>query len=185
MSRDPGTAAPDQHFALALIGVDRPGIVAAVAGGLSELGGNLEDVSTSLLRGHFAMVLEFSTPPGRDAEAIRRHLLDATGALDVHLDVWPVAASEPAGTATHVLRLHGPDRAGIVAAIAERLASHGASIREMTCSRDDRGSPTYLVVMEVEVPARPGEDVLERDLRQAADRLDLRLVLEPLPQEQL
>src|SRR5215472_5323287 len=65
------------HYALALIGADRPGIVAAVAG------------------------------------AIRRHLQARTSALDVHLDVWPIATSEPEGAATHVLRLHGRDRIGI------------------------------------------------------------------------
>src|SRR5258708_27791760 len=85
------------HYALALIGVDRPGIVAAVTSALSELGCNLEDVTTSLLRGHFAMVLEFSAPPGGGAEAIRRHLLAGTAALVVHLVVWPVPASRTDG----------------------------------------------------------------------------------------
>lgn len=173
------------HYALALIGVDRPGIVASVAGGLSELGCNLEDVTTSLLRGHFAMVLEFSAPadgaPG--AETIRRHLLARTAHLDLHLDVWPVAASEPEGAATHVLRLHGPDRTGIVAAIAEVLAGHGASIRDMSCSRDELGEPTYVVVVEVDVPAHADERALERALRAVADELALRLVLERIQQE--
>jgi glycine cleavage system transcriptional repressor len=174
------------HYALALIGVDRPGIVAAVAGGLSELGCNLEDVTTSLLRGHFAMVLEFSAPAGAArAETIRRHLLARMAALDVHLDVWPVATSRPDGAATHVLRLHGPDRIGIVAAIADVLASRGASIRDMSCSRDDAGAPTYVVVVEVDVPARVDERALERELRAVADELALRLVLERIQPESL
>jgi glycine cleavage system transcriptional repressor len=176
------------HYALALIGADRPGIVAAVAGGLSELGCNLEDVTTSLLRGHFAMVLEFSAPAGAagggaGAEAIRRHLQARTAALDVHLDVWPVAASEPEGAATHVLRLHGPDRIGIVAAIADVLARHGANIRDMSCSRDDAGAPTYVVVVEVDVPAQADEQALVRALRSAAGELGLRLVVERISQE--
>jgi glycine cleavage system transcriptional repressor len=173
------------HYALALIGVDRPGIVAAVAGGLSELGCNLEDVTTSLLRGHFAMVLEFSAPSGgaAGAETIRRHLLARTAALDVHLDVWPVATSRPEGAATHVLRLHGPDRIGIVAAIGDVLAGHGASIRDMSCSRDDIGAPTYVVVVEVDVPPHVDEQALERALGAVADELALRLVVERIGQE--
>src|SRR5260370_40538390 len=75
----------DNHYALALIGVDRPGIVAAVASGLSELGCNLEDVTTSLLSGHFAMVLEFSAPEGLEAGRIRQHLAAKTaGARTIH-----------------------------------------------------------------------------------------------------
>jgi glycine cleavage system transcriptional repressor len=177
------------HYALALIGVDRPGIVAAVAGGLSELGCNLEDVTTSLLRGHFAMVLEFSAPVGGvgagGAETIRRHLLARTAALDVHLDVWPVATSRPEGAATHVLRLHGPDRIGIVAAVADVLAGHGASIRDMSCSRDDAGAPTYVVVVEVDVPEHADERALEHALRAVAGDLSLRLTVERIGQDQL
>jgi glycine cleavage system transcriptional repressor len=175
------------HYALALIGADRPGIVAAVAGGLSELGCNLEDVTTSLLRGHFAMVLEFSAPAGgaSDAETIRRHVQARTAALDLHLDVWPVPASQPEGAATHVIRLHGPDRIGIVAAIADVLAGHGVNIRDMSCSRDDVGAPTYVVVVEVEVPARADEQAMERALHAVARDLSLRLVVERIRQEPL
>jgi glycine cleavage system transcriptional repressor len=173
------------HYALALIGADRPGIVAAVAGALSELGCNLEDVTTSLLRGHFAMVLEFSAPAGRrgDAGAIRRHLQARTSALDVHLDVWPVATSEPEGAATHVLRLHGRDRIGIVAAVADVLARYGANIRDMSCSRDDLVAPTYVVVVEVDVPARTDEQAMERELRAVARELALHLVMDRIGQE--
>lgn len=168
-------------YALALIGVDRPGIVAAVAGGLSELGCSLEDVATSLLRGHFALVLEFTAPAGAgQVERIRAHLLERTSALEVHLDVWPVAPSEPEGGATHVLRLHGPDQVGIVAAIAEVLSRRGVSIREMSCSRD---GGSYVVVVEIEVP-RTGDDLaLERELRGVAERLTLRLGMERIHQE--
>src|SRR5262249_46768287 len=97
--------------------------------------------------------------------------------------VWPVAASVPEGAATHVLRLHGPDRIGIVAAIAGVLASHDASIRDMSCSRDDLGAPTYVVVVEVDVPAHVDEADLERSLRAVADELELRLVVERISPE--
>jgi glycine cleavage system transcriptional repressor len=175
----------EDHYALALIGVDRPGIVAAVASGLSDLGCNLDDVTTSLLRGHFAMVLEFSAPGGGSADEIRMHLLARTGPLDLHLDVWPVAPSRPGGAATHVLRLHGRDRIGIVAAMAEVLAGLGANIRDMSCSRDDHAVPTYVVVVEVDVPATVADELLERELRSVAERLDLRFVLEPIREEPL
>src|SRR5256714_15505626 len=78
---------PTDHYAMALIGVDRPGIVASVTGALAGLGCNLEDVSTSLLRGHFAMVVEFSAPAGADFGAIRSELLGRSAALDLHLEV--------------------------------------------------------------------------------------------------
>ena len=44
-------------LAVTVLGHDRPGIIADVTGALAELGGNLEDSSMTLLRGHFAMTL--------------------------------------------------------------------------------------------------------------------------------
>jgi glycine cleavage system transcriptional repressor len=172
------------HYALALIGVDRPGIVASITGALAHLHCNLEDVSTSLLQGHFAMVLEFSAPPGTPFAAMREELLTRSAALDLHLEVWPLSDLDARGAATHVLKVHGPDRLGILAAIAETLAAHGANIREMTCTRVAGDRPAYVVTMEIEVPGA-AVPALEMELRQAAAGLRLRLVLEPIEQHVL
>jgi glycine cleavage system transcriptional repressor len=42
-------------IAVTLIGSDRPGIIAAVAAALADVGGNIEDSSMRILRGRFAM----------------------------------------------------------------------------------------------------------------------------------
>jgi glycine cleavage system transcriptional repressor len=178
-----GTSVP--HFALALVGVDRPGIVATVTAGLAELGCNLEDVSTSLLRGHFAMVLVFSSPGTASAEEIRTHLMSRAPAFDLHLDIWPVTELVPEGRTSHVLRIHGPDRIGIVASIAEVIAARGGSIREMSCSREEGRSPTYVVVLELEIPAGSDAGELGAALDEAATSLGLRLTFEPVPDDVL
>jgi glycine cleavage system transcriptional repressor len=175
---------PDDHYALALIGADRPGIVASVTGALAALGCNLEDVSTSLLRGHFAMVLELSAPAGTGVAAMREELVGRARALDLHLELWPLTDRDARGAATHVLRVHGPDRLGIVATIAETLAARGASIREMTCTLAAVERPIYAVTMEVEVPEGAAAP-LEEELRRAADALRLHLALDPVEQHVL
>jgi glycine cleavage system transcriptional repressor len=185
VSASPGAETPAPHFALALIGVDRPGIVATVAGGLAELGCNLEDVSTSLLRGHFAMVLVFSSATAAGADEIRRHLLARSPGFDLHLDIWPITEVVPEGRTTHVLRIHGPDQIGIVAAIAEVIAAHGGSIREMSCSRGEGSSPTYVVVLDLQIPAQASADVLQRALAGVAAQLGLRLTFDPVADDVL
>jgi glycine cleavage system transcriptional repressor len=175
---------PDDHYALALVGVDRPGIVASITGALAARACNLEDVSTSLLRGHFAMVLEFSAPPSTDYASIRAELLERSGDLGLHLEVWPLSERDAHGSSTHVLTVHGPDRLGIVATIAETLAGHRANIREMRCSREAGVRPTYVVTMEVEVPG-PAAAPLEAELRRAAEGLRLHLAFEPVEQSVL
>jgi glycine cleavage system transcriptional repressor len=184
MSGTDGPPPARDHYALALIGVDRPGIVASVTGVLAARGCNLEDVSTSLLRGHFAMVLEFSAPPASDPAGVREELLSRSASLGLHLQVWPLSDSHAHGSATHVLRVHGPDRLGILATIAETLAARGANIREMTCTREAGTSPTYVVTMEIEV-REPVAAALEAELRRAAEGLHLRLALDPIEQHVL
>jgi glycine cleavage system transcriptional repressor len=185
VSASPGARTSAPHFALALVGVDRPGIVATITSSLAELGCNLEDVSTSLLRGHFAMVLVFSGPAAAGAEEIRDHLLAGAVGFDLHLDIWPITEVVPEGRTTHVLRIHGPDRIGIVAAIAEVIAGQAGNIREMSCSREEGVSPTYVVVLELEIPAHVSADALEKALAETARRLGLRLTFEPVSDDVL
>src|SRR6266702_7773867 len=45
------------HFALSVVGKDRPGIVAAVTEGLFNLGCNIADSSCTMLGGEFAMIM--------------------------------------------------------------------------------------------------------------------------------
>ena len=58
------------HFSLSAVGVDRPGIVAAVSGVLADHGCNLEDSTMSILQGQFAILLVVSAPEGVDAPGL-------------------------------------------------------------------------------------------------------------------
>ncbi len=69
-----------RQLAVSAIGVDRPGIVAAVTGVLVGHGCNLEDTSMSILRGHFAMTLVVSAPDGTEAPELEGALTAATSA---------------------------------------------------------------------------------------------------------
>ena len=57
------------HFALTIIGRDRPGIVAQVTEILYRLGCNIADSSCTLLGGQFAMILIISHPEFSDRES--------------------------------------------------------------------------------------------------------------------
>jgi glycine cleavage system transcriptional repressor len=58
-------------LAVTVIGRDRPGIIAEVTGVLAGLGGNLEDSSMTLLRGHFAWTLIVDIDVSADELAAR------------------------------------------------------------------------------------------------------------------
>jgi glycine cleavage system transcriptional repressor len=54
------------HFALTVVGRDRPGIVAQVTEILFNLGCNIADSSCSILGGQFAMILIIAHPAFTD-----------------------------------------------------------------------------------------------------------------------
>ncbi len=79
------------HVAVTAVGVDRPGIVAAVTGVLVEQGCNLEDTSMTILRGHFAMMLVVDTPPGASAADLEDALAGPAEDFDLILAVRPIS----------------------------------------------------------------------------------------------
>src|SRR2546423_12101 len=165
----PPAAERSDHYALALIGADRTGIVATVTGALAALGCNLEDVSTSLLRGHFAMVLELSAPAGADFAVIRRELLGCADSLGLHLELWPLTERDAHGWATHVLRGgrrgRGPGRSQ---ALPARLCRPGRPPDRRAGPGGRRGLPAAPSVHGEQRPPGAGRPAAGRGHRRRA-----------------
>lgn len=162
------------HFAVTAIGADRPGIVAALTGALRDLGGNLEDVSSTILRGHFAMMFVVDAPAEADADAVRAGLEEAAGPLDVQVHVANVEAGVPERPRpTHAMTAYGSDRPGIVAGLASLLADLGVNITDLSCRRTAGDAPIYAMVAELAVPAGSDLEGLEAAVRTAARELDV------------
>ena len=147
-----------RHFALSAVGVDRPGIVAGVAGALVELGCNLEDTSMSVLRGRFAVVMILAGPEDLDAAAVEARLRPEADRLGLAVWVHEVderEAAAPAGESWTV-SVHGADHPGIVHGVARALADAGANIVDLSTRVLTGDPPVYAMLIEVVVP--PGVD---------------------------
>jgi glycine cleavage system transcriptional repressor len=141
--------------AVTVIGNDRPGIVAGVSRALFEAGCNLEDVSSTILRGHFSMVLLVEAPDGTDAPALERALGGVGGDLGLTILARPVEeTSLDVADPTHMVSVYGADKPGIVFHVTEELAKRGANITDLTSrvigGEDD---PVYALMLEVSAPA--------------------------------
>jgi glycine cleavage system transcriptional repressor len=154
-----------QRFAVAVIGQDRPGIVASVSGALLDLHCNVEDVATSILRGHFAMMLVVAGPPGLDAAGVENALNPLSGE-DLSFDVWSVHGSLESVEATHAVTVYGPDTTGIVNAVAETMSDLGINICDMVCRLHEGDPPVYVLTVEVAIP--PSVEAAEVSSRLAA-----------------
>ena len=160
------------HFAVIAIGADRPGIVAALAGGLYEQGANLEDVSSSILRGHFAIMLVVDAAEGATAEGLRASLARAVEPLGVSVEVRDVEAGAPRRVhASHALVAYGADRPGIVAGLAGILAERGANVTDLSCRMTGGDPEVYVLVAEVGLPEGLDADALRAEIEQRGGEL--------------
>jgi glycine cleavage system transcriptional repressor len=164
-------------LAVTVIGHDRPGIIADVTGLLAGLGGNLEDSTMTLLRGHFAMMLIVSCDA--DMARVEQELAPVTadGTLIVSVrEVPPEPDVLPLGPA-HVLTVHGADRPGIVSQVTRVIADAGGNITDLTTRL--LPGPLYLLVAEVDLPSGVDAQALSSRLRAVADELGVDATLRP------
>ncbi len=157
-------------IAITVIGTDRPSIVAAITRGLFDVGCNLEDVSSTILRGHFSMTMIAHCPDDIDPGAIEDRLSAVATELGVVVAARPVEDTDSyVAPPTHMISVYGSDKPGIVFRVADALAQRGLNITDLN-SRLIGGDADPVYVLQVEVHA-PG------------DVVDLEGILTPLREE--
>jgi glycine cleavage system transcriptional repressor len=158
-------------LAVTLIGQDRPGIIADATSALAELGGNLEDSTMTILRGHFTMVLLVSTTtPLEDVEAVLA-TLTGDGTLEVSVRVLPEQQSPASVDVTaYLLSVHGADRPGIVSEVTGIVASAGGNVTDFSTRLV---GDLYVLVAEVDLPNATEIDALRARLARVSDALNV------------
>jgi glycine cleavage system transcriptional repressor len=174
------------QFAVAAIGRDRPGIVAAVAEVLLDHGANVEDSQMTILRGHFTMTLIVSLGEGAEPTSLRQDLdgvrerlgLEALTVSEVeHLDA---VGPEP----SHIVSVYGVDHPGIVHAVSAALAAQDVNITDLTTRvfMGEGETPVYAMMIEIAIPAEVEPAGLERLLRAIATEQSVELSFRELEQ---
>ncbi|MFP5353234.1 MAG: glycine cleavage system protein R [Actinomycetota bacterium] len=163
--------------AVTVVGNDRPGIVAGVTRLLYESGCNLEDASSTILRGHFSMMLIVSAPGELSAPELEAKL--ATVAEELALSITARSVDEAVlqvDTATHMVSVYGADQPGIVYRVAAELASSGINITALS-SRviGSESQPVYALMLEV-----VADDELEARLDRLRAELGMDVSVHPI-----
>ncbi|HVF53797.1 MAG TPA: ACT domain-containing protein [Actinomycetota bacterium] len=141
------------HIAVTAIGPDRPGIVAAVTQVLFDLGCNLEDATSTILRGHFSIVLVVNVPPEIGFDDVQNALEPAGRDLGLVVSARPVGDAAPAqGRATHMVSVYGADRPGIVFKVTAALAERSVNILDLNSRMLGDDDAIYALMLEVAAP---------------------------------
>jgi glycine cleavage system transcriptional repressor len=169
-------------LAVTVIGHDRPGIIAETTGVLADLGLNIEDSTMTLLRGHFAMMLVCAGE--REPAEVESGLAGLTrgGSLTVTVREVPAEPQHEAVGSTHVLTVHGGDRAGIVSTLVGEVARVGGNVTDLTTRLS---GDLYVLVAEVDLPAGCDVEALQTALRRAGDELGVGVTLRQMESDEL
>jgi glycine cleavage system transcriptional repressor len=162
-------------LAVTVLGHDRPGIIADVTGVLASLGGNLEDSSMTLLRGHFAWTLVVSVDADVALVSERLAHLTAEG-LVVSVLPMPAPDGPTLDGSAWLLSVHGADRPGIVSGLTRVVAAVGGTITDLTTRL---GTGIYLLVAEVALPLDTDVEALGARIVAVAGELGVRATLTP------
>jgi glycine cleavage system transcriptional repressor len=167
------------HMALTAVGTDRPGIVAALTGALYDMGCNIEDADSTVLRGVFAVTLVVTAPAELDGAALERAAGSALGPVGATVSARAITEDPgPPAHATHRMHAHGADRPGIVALISRLLADRGVNMTSFSSHASQDDEPVATLEAEVHVP--PDVDVpgLAEDLIETATDLGMEVTFE-------
>ena len=162
-----------RSLAVTVLGHDRPGIIAEVTGALAALGGNLEDSSMTLLRGHFAWTLVVSVEASVEDVTARLQHLTSEGLVVSVLPVPDADGAAVAGT-PYLLSVHGADRPGIVSGLTGVVAEAGGNITDLTTRL---GTGLYVLIAEVALPADVDVAALTARIDAVASDLGVRATL--------
>ena len=177
------------HFALTIVGRDRPGIVSQVTKILFDQGCNLADSSCSILGGQFAMILILGHPEFTNLESFGEAFkpleeTDLTVALRV-LKPGGQIRSQIEGDIC-MISVYGSDKPGIVYRVAEVLGEKKVNITDLNTKlvgTEER--PVYVMVIEATLPEGVEEEDVNGWLTPTRDELQIDITVRTIPTVEL
>ena len=155
------------NYIVTVTAADRVGIVHAVAGAVSDQGGNILELSQTVLRDYFTIILAVEFPEPRNPRTLSAAIIANGAKFDLNVEVIDaeITQSDPIMMQgdRFILTVLGADRPGNIHGISGCLAKHGVNIVDLHARSDgDR----FSMIMEAFLPPdlEPGtvRDELDR-----------------------
>lgn len=160
-----------QHFALTIVGRDRPGIVAQVTEILFNLGCNIADSSCSILGGQFAMILIIAHPTFTSRDSFGNAFQPLEDAdLTVALRVLKAGGELHPDLSGEIcmISVYGADRPGIVYRVTKELAERQVNISDLNSKLvGSEERPVYVMMLETILP----DSISEEEIKQVMAKL--------------
>ena len=177
------------HFALTIVGRDRPGIVSQVTEILFNQGCNLADSSCSILGGQFTMILILGHPEFTSRESFGESFkpledADLTVALRVLKPGGEIRPQIEGDIC--MISVYGADKPGIVYHVAKVLSEKQVNITDLNTKLvGTKERPVYVMVLEAVLAAGVEEEDVNRWLAPVRDELQVDITVRTIPTVEL
>jgi glycine cleavage system transcriptional repressor len=152
---------------------DRVGIVADVSRVVSGLGGNITDLSQTLLRGYFTLIISAEIPEAVTTDQVRDAVAQAgsPGEFGVEVSLYqPAVASGTQKAERFVLTTRGEDTPGIIARVTSYLQERSINIEDFYAHVV---AGDLLMILHVAVPFDLNIGQIQRDIEQVGKEFGL------------
>jgi glycine cleavage system transcriptional repressor len=165
-----------KRYIITLMAANRVGILAAITTSLAELGGDLQEVSQTVMQRFFTIIMSAEFPEHRDPAVIVDHIRGVCRPFGVEVnlkdpDLESPQGPPPEGVERYFLTAEGEDKPGMIRQISARLAQEGIDITDVFARRAE--GKTFVMVMELAVPAGVDALALQRELEELGSAVGL------------
>ncbi len=144
------------EFVLTMTAANRAGILSAVTRAMSDLDGDLRELSQTVVRGYFTMIFSAEFPDDLTEDVVREHVEDMCRPYGIEVGLKNPAQDELPARAVklstiHTLRIGGDNYPGVLREISTAISLQQADIVGMRAIRvEDRNG--FEMVLKVAVP---------------------------------
>lgn len=140
-------------YIVTVTAADRVGIIHSVTGTLREIGGNILELSQTVMRGYFTIILAVEFDQPQDSSIILDSINSRGKRFLLHVNVLdanqPLPESIPGDGERYILTVLGQDQPGNIHGIAGCLTNLGVNILDLHARVD---SNRFSLIMEAFLP---------------------------------
>ncbi len=171
-----------KRYIITLMAANRVGILAAVTNAMTELGGDLQEVSQTVMQKFFTIILAAEFPDHRDPDVVVEHIRGMCRPFGVEVclkdpTVETLQEDPQEGIDKYFLTVTGHNKPGIIRQISARLAQEEIDITDLYAVRPGE-ERSFVMVMELAVPLGVDALVLQKELEEIGDSVGFSATLQ-------
>jgi predicted amino acid-binding ACT domain protein len=155
-----------KEYIITVMAKDRVGIVRDVSTGLSEINGNLTNVSQTVMSGYFTLILSVEMPDERTQLEIRQSIERQGSIGEFEVNVRPFEKTEEDDTRASQrfnLTLRGVNQGGVISRVTKYLAEKSINIDDFYAYAFNG---KFVMIVQVSIPNDIDIDKIQSELAQ-------------------